>query len=83
MMNATAWKLAVVLTLSAAAWAGAAEQVSLDQGFRNVPVADRPWVYWWWVNGNVDEKTITRDLEAMKQAGINAASAPPATRSGR
>lgn len=69
-MNLTAWKSAAVLALSATTWAGAAEPVSLDQRFRNVPDADRPWVYWWWVNGNVDEKTITRDLDAMKQAGI-------------
>ncbi|MFA6564973.1 MAG: glycosyl hydrolase [Verrucomicrobiia bacterium] len=69
-MNANALKLAVVLALSTAAWSQAAEPVNLDQSFRNVPGADKPWVYWWWVNGNVDEKTITRDLEAMKQAGI-------------
>jgi hypothetical protein len=47
-----------------------AASVSLDQGFQNVPDAARPWVYWWWVNGNVDEETITRDLEGMKQNGI-------------
>ncbi|MCX6901040.1 MAG: glycosyl hydrolase [Verrucomicrobia bacterium] len=70
MMKMTALKLAVVLAMSTSAWSWAAEPVSLDQSFRNVPDADKPWVYWWWVNGNVDEKTITRDLEAMKQAGI-------------
>ncbi|MCX6906722.1 MAG: glycosyl hydrolase [Verrucomicrobia bacterium] len=70
MMKMTALKLVVVLTLSAAAWLPAADPVSLDQNFRNVPDAGRPWAYWWWVNGNVDEKTITRDLEAMKHAGI-------------
>ncbi len=69
-MKMTALKLVVVLTLSAAAWLPAAESVSLDEGFRSVPDADKPWAYWWWVNGNVDEKTITRDLEAMKQVGI-------------
>ena len=42
----------------------------LEAGFRNVPEADRPWVYWWWLNGHVDERTITRDLEAMKAAGF-------------
>jgi len=25
--------------------------------------------YWWWLNGNTDEETITRDLEAMKANG--------------
>ena len=69
-MKMTALKLAMVLTLGAAALSRGADPVSLDQGFRNVPDADKPWAYWWWVNGNVDEKTITRDLEAMKQAGF-------------
>ena len=69
-MKMTALKLAAVLILSAAPWSPAADPVSLDQGFRNVPDADKPWAYWWWVNGNVDEKTITRDLEAMKHAGF-------------
>ena len=69
-MKMTVLKLAVVLMLGATAWSPAADPVSLDQGFRNVPDADKPWAYWWWVNGNVDEKTITRDLEAMKHAGF-------------
>ncbi|HOW67542.1 MAG TPA: glycosyl hydrolase [Candidatus Paceibacterota bacterium] len=42
----------------------------LEQGFRRVPDSDKPWVYWWWLNGNVDEPTITRDLEAMRQLGV-------------
>ncbi len=69
-MKMTVWKLVLVLTLSVPAWSQAADPVSLDQGFRNIPDTVRPWAYWWWVNGNVDEKTITRDLEAMKQAGF-------------
>ncbi len=42
----------------------------LEQAFRSVPQSARPWVYWWWLNGNIDEKTIRRDLEAMKQIGV-------------
>ena len=30
-------------------------------------------VYWWWINGNVTEKSITHDLEAMKAKGIGGA----------
>jgi hypothetical protein len=59
----------IAVTVLALSWAQAAP-VSLDQGFRNVPDAAKPWAYWWWVNGNVDEETITRDLEGMKQNGI-------------
>lgn len=42
----------------------------LEARFRSPPRGDRPWAYWWWLNGNVDEKTITRDLEAMKWVGL-------------
>jgi len=42
----------------------------LEQGFRAVPDNAKPWAYYWWLNGNVDERTITRDLEAMKQVGF-------------
>src|SRR6266498_3169435 len=46
------------------------QTVSLDGGFQSVPNESRPWVYWWWLKGNVTEQSITRDLEAMKQNGI-------------
>ena len=43
---------------------------SLISDFLNPPMVVRPWCYWYWVNGNVDERTITRDLEAMKRVGF-------------
>jgi hypothetical protein len=37
--------------------ASAAEDSSLpsglERGFQNVPMADKPWAYWWWLKGNV------------------------------
>ena len=42
---------------------------SLESGFRNPPPEARLRCYWWWLNGNTDEQTITRDLEAMKANG--------------
>lgn len=30
----------------------------------------RPWVYWWWMAGAVDEANLTRELEVFKKAGI-------------
>lgn len=42
----------------------------LQQGFCQPPDAAKPWVYWWWLKGNVTETSITRDLEAMKQIGV-------------
>lgn len=31
---------------------------------------DRPWVYWFWKNGNISREGITADLEAMQRVGI-------------
>ena len=43
---------------------------SLEQGFQ-APAGDaRPWVYWYWMNGNVTEEGIKADLKAMQEIGI-------------
>ena len=47
-----------------------ASAAPLDEGFAEVPPQARPWAYWWWLNGNVDKETITRDMEAMKRVGF-------------
>ena len=43
---------------------------NLQQCFRTPRDADKPWAYWWWINGNVDKATITHDLEQMKAKGF-------------
>lgn len=47
--------------------------VPLEQGFRNPPPEARLRCYWWWLNGNVTKKAITRDLEQMKAKGFGGA----------
>ena len=42
----------------------------LSAQFANPPASDRPWVYWFWNNGNVTKAGITADLEAMQRVGI-------------
>jgi hypothetical protein len=42
----------------------------LRTGFATPPASARPWVYWVWMDGNLNEKGITDDLEAMNRAGI-------------
>ena len=42
----------------------------LEGGFQKPPAAARPWVYWFWLNGNITREGITADLEAMKRVGI-------------
>ncbi|MGA8939703.1 MAG: glycosyl hydrolase [Acidobacteriaceae bacterium] len=43
---------------------------ALEAGFRNPPPEAKLRCYWWWLNGNTDQVTITRDLEQMKAKGI-------------
>jgi len=42
----------------------------LRKGFVNPPDSVKPGVYWYFMDGNIDKKAITEDLEAMKKAGI-------------
>lgn len=41
-----------------------------DKDFLNPPDYARPWVYWFWINGNITKEGITADLEAMQRVGI-------------
>ena len=42
----------------------------LAKEFASPPGAARPWVYWFWLNGNITREGITADLEAMQRVGI-------------
>lgn len=41
-----------------------------DKDFLDPPDNARPWVYWFWINGNITKEGITADLEAMQRVGI-------------
>lgn len=41
-----------------------------ENNFQHPPANARPWVYWFWNNGNVTSNGITADLEAMQRVGI-------------
>lgn len=45
----------------------------LEAGWENPPALARTRVWWWWLNGNVDKATLSRDLEEMKAKGIGGA----------
>jgi hypothetical protein len=51
-----------------AAEAGAAGDLAKE--FAAPPDSARPWVYCFWLEGNVTREGITADLEAMRRAGI-------------
>lgn len=59
--------------VSLAASAGSAPADSLEADFRNPPMAVRPYVWWHWMGPNFSKAGITKDLEAMKAAGIGGA----------
>ncbi|MBI5387775.1 MAG: hypothetical protein HZA90_24195 [Verrucomicrobia bacterium] len=42
----------------------------LTSGFANPPDSDRPWVFWWWLDGAASKEGITRDLDEMRRQGI-------------
>jgi hypothetical protein len=42
----------------------------LAQNFVSPPAAARPWVYWFWLNGNITREGLSADLEAMQRAGV-------------
>ena len=46
---------------------------ALTEDFIKPPDSARPWVYWFFMDGNLTREGITADLEAMKKAGIGGA----------
>jgi hypothetical protein len=51
----------------------AALQDELERVFQQPPRAARPQVLWMWMGGNVSSNGITRDLEALRDAGFGGA----------
>jgi hypothetical protein len=66
--------ICLTIIFAAAAFAAcgspAKRGLDLERDFATPPDAARPWVYWFWLNGNITREGITADLEAMKSAGI-------------
>lgn len=46
------------------------DELISEQDFLIPPATAKPWVYYWWLKGNVSRDLITRDLEQMKEKGI-------------
>lgn len=46
------------------------ESHSLASEFMSPPVSSRPMVLWAWLNGYVDRKQLTRELEEMREKGL-------------
>ena len=73
-----AWRAALVVTTAAAGLAagGVAAKnpgtggTRLETEFREPPTTARPRVWWHWMNGNISEDGIRKDLAWMKRAGL-------------
>ncbi|HMP05536.1 MAG TPA: glycosyl hydrolase, partial [Lacipirellulaceae bacterium] len=47
--------------------------VALESGWDTPPLEARTRCWWWWLNGNVTQEAITRDLEEMHRQGLGGA----------
>lgn len=77
---ASGWKRCVAEIALIALCAGAlysqtqiAQTDVLRDGFAKPPEAAKLRCYWWWLNGNTTEATITRDLTEMSRKGFGGA----------
>jgi hypothetical protein len=59
-----------ILLMSSAALTNAVMADELEDGFSNPPNEARPRVWWHWMNGNVTEDGIAKDLAWMERVGI-------------
>ncbi len=66
-----AWLFLMWASLAAATTLQASPKPTVfETGFLHPPPSARPWVYWFWLSGNITSNGITADLEAMRRAGI-------------
>ncbi len=63
-------RLAAAFLAALLATAASAQDDPLADGFRDPPATARPRVWWHWLNGNITEDGIVKDLEWMKRVGI-------------
>jgi hypothetical protein len=63
-------QLIILLSLLCALTGSVLGADDLAAQFAVPPPSARPWVYWFWINGNISKNGITADLEALKRVGI-------------
>ena len=65
--------LAMMMATTLSLWASAATGDERADHFLNPPESARPWVYWYFQDGNLTREGMKADLESMKKAGIGGA----------
>lgn len=63
-------KMKILLLLITCAVSCIGSTADLAKNFASPPASARPWVFWFWINGNISKEGITKDLEAMNRVGI-------------
>ena len=61
------------LALATLSLCGIAHAALSPEEFRNPPIEARPAVLWTWLNGHVDHKQLSHELEEMKAKGLRGA----------
>ena len=70
--RATVGLLALVFILLIAMPACTAQSNDiLLEAFEDPPDSSKPGVYWYFMDGNLSMEEMTKDLESMKESGIN------------
>ena len=70
-MIGTKTKRIVLVALLAGSWVTAfPADDALKAGFADPPQSARPRTWWHWLNGNITQDGITKDLEWMKRVGL-------------
>ncbi|MEI6644439.1 MAG: glycosyl hydrolase [bacterium] len=59
--------------LAVTAASGTGKHDTLEQSFITPAAHSKPWLYWYWMNGNVTQAGIKADLESMQRGGIGGA----------
>jgi hypothetical protein len=57
-------------TLSSRADSATTAADRLAERLASPPASAKPWVYWFWINGNISTEGITADLAALHRAGV-------------
>ena len=66
--------LAVALLIASCTTDGAkVANGKLDSGFVTPPDSIQTSIYWYWISDNITKEGVVKDLQSMKQAGINRA----------
>ena len=65
--------LAVLLVILVSCSCSSSDDKTLYEEFVSPPESVQTAVYWYWISGNISKEGVVKDLNSMKEAGINRA----------